>query len=214
MLHNKQNITLAIVDDHPIVIQGLTTLLSNEERIEIAGSFTNGTDILSFLQEHKVDVILLDIMLPDINGIELCKEIKKLSPKTRILALSNHTERSLIMQMLQNGASGYLLKNASVEELVSCINEALNGEVAFSKEVKEIIARPTLNELKGIPQLTKREKQILQLIAKGKTTPVIADELFISHFTVETHRLNLLKIFDEKNAAELITIATQHQLLH
>jgi DNA-binding NarL/FixJ family response regulator len=213
MLHDQNKITLAIVDDHPIVIQGLKTLLADEKRIDIVGGFTNGAAIISFLKENPVDVILLDIMLPDINGVELCREIKAISPRTCVLALSNHTERSLIMQILQNGAGGYLLKNASVEELLSCINKALNGEVAFSKEVENIIMRPSLNALKGRPQLTKREKQILQLIAEGKTTNVMADELFISPFTVETHRRNLIQKFEVKNAAELIKIAIQLQLI-
>ncbi len=213
MWRDQDKVTLAIVDDHPIVIQGLKTLLADETRIDIVGSFTNGSSIIDFLKENKIEVILLDIMLPDINGVELCREIKRISPGTCVLALSNHTERSLIMQILQNGAGGYLLKNASVEELLLCINKVLNGEVAFSKEVEDIIMRPSLNELKGRPQLTKREKQILQLIAEGKTTVVMAELLFISPFTVETHRRNLIQKFEVKNAAELIRIAIQLQLL-
>jgi DNA-binding NarL/FixJ family response regulator len=184
MLHNQQKVKLAIVDDHPIVIQGIKTLLANEKQIDIVGSFINGSAIITFLKENRADIVLLDIMLPDINEVELCREIKIISPRTCVLALSNHTERSLIMQILQNGAGGYLLKNASVEELLFCINKALKGEVAFSKEVEDIIMRPSLNELKGRPQLTKREKQILQLIAE-----------------------------DVRNAAELIKIAIQLQLL-
>jgi DNA-binding NarL/FixJ family response regulator len=117
------------------------------------------------------------------------------------------------MQVLQNGASGYLLKNASMVELLSCIHKIMNGEIAFSKEVESIIMRPSLNELKGKPQLTKREKQILQFIAGGKTTSVIAEELFISPFTVETHRRNLMQKFEVKNAAELVKIAMQLQIL-
>jgi len=213
MLPDQRKVTLVIVDDHPIVIQGLKTLLADEKRIDITGSFTTGSAVISFLRENQVDVILLDIMLPDINGVELCREIKIISPGTCVIALSNHTERSLIMQILQNGAGGYLLKNASIEELISCINKALKGEIAFSKDVEDIIMRPSLNELKGRPQLTKREKQILQLIAAGKTTAVMADELFISPFTIETHRRNLIQKFEVKNAAELVMIATQHQLL-
>ena len=111
------------------------------------------------------------------------------------------------MQMLQNGASGYLLKNVSVQELTSCIYEALNGEVAFSKAVKEILARPSANDLKGIPQLTKREKEVLQLIAEGKTTALMAKHLFVSPLTIETHRRNLLQKFEVKNVASLIKIA-------
>lgn len=213
MSQDKGKITLAIVDDHPIVIQGLKTMLANNPGIEVSGSFTNGADLISFLKVDKVHVVLLDIMLPDINGMDLCKEIKNISPGTCILALSNHAERSIIMQTLQNGASGYLLKNAAIEELISCINEALNGGIAFSREVKEIIARPSMNELRGRPQLTKREGQILKLIAAGKTTTMIAEELFVSPLTVETHRRNLIQKFEVKNAAELIMAAVQQKIL-
>lgn len=205
--------TLAIVDDHPIVIQGLQMLLINNKDIQVVGCFTTGAEFTSFLKGNKVDVVLLDVMLPDCNGLDLCKEIKLLSPETSVLALSNHSERSMVMQMLQNGASGYLLKNAAVEELLDCIYESLKGEVAFSKAVKEIIARPSANDLKGIPQLTKREKEILQLIAEGKTTAVMARELFVSPLTIETHRRNLLQKFEVKNVALLIKVAGQQGLL-
>jgi DNA-binding NarL/FixJ family response regulator len=208
-----QQRSLAIVDDHPIVIQGLQMLLINNKDIHVMGCFATGNEFVSFLKHNKVDIVLLDVMLPDCNGLDLCKEIKLVAPETCVLALSNHSERSMVMQMLQNGASGYLLKNASVEELLSCIYEALNGEVAFSKAVKEIIARPSVNDLKGIPQLTKREKEVLQLIAEGKTTVVMAKELFVSPLTIETHRRNLLQKFEVKNVAMLIKVAGQHGLL-
>ncbi|HWV70701.1 MAG TPA: response regulator transcription factor [Pseudosphingobacterium sp.] len=213
MTRDIELIRIAVVDDHQIVIQGLKSLLVNHQEIEIVGSFTSGITFMAFLKDHSIDVVLLDVMLPDANGMELCKEIKLLSPNTRVLALSNHTERSIILQMLQNGANGYLLKNISVEELVKSIYEALSGGLAFSKEVKEIIAKPSQNELRGVPQLTKREKQILQLIAEGKTTLVMADQLYLSPLTVETHRRNLLQKFEAKNVAELIRVAAEQKLL-
>jgi DNA-binding NarL/FixJ family response regulator len=211
MLDNKA--TLAIVDDHPIVLEGLQKLLANMPRIGIAGSFTTGAEFISFLKTNTVNIVLLDISLPDANGIDLCKEIKKLSPNTCVLALSNHSERSMIMQMLQNGAAGYLLKNISAKELTNCIDEALNGQITFSKAVKEIMARPSLSELKGIPQLTKREKEILHLIAEGKTTATMAEELYLSPLTIETHRKNLMQKFEVKNVAALIKVAVEQRLV-
>jgi DNA-binding NarL/FixJ family response regulator len=210
---SQDKIKLVIVDDHPIIIQGLQTLLQTKDHIEITGSFTNGTDFMDFLKKNTVNIVLLDITLPDANGMDLCREIKVISPQTYVLALSNHNERSIIMQMLQNGASGYLLKNASGEELSDCINEALDDQITFSREVKEIIARPALNELKGIPQLTKREKEILKQVAEGKTTVVIADQLSLSPLTVETHRRNLMQKFEAKNVAELMKMAMQQKML-
>lgn len=205
--------TLAIVDDHPVVIEGLTKLLSKKNAFEIVGSFTNGHAFIDFFKKTPCRIVLLDIILPDMNGIDLCREIKRMSPDTVVLALSNHEERGAILKMLENGASGYLLKNASIEELQACIHEALNGQIAFSKAVKEIIARPQLHSEKIPVKLTVREKEILALIASGITTPRIAEMLFLSKFTVENHRKNLLHKLNAKNVAELINSATRQGLI-
>jgi DNA-binding NarL/FixJ family response regulator len=203
----------AIVDDHPIVIEGLKTLLQNEPNIELIGGFCNGMDILSYIRTNRIDLILLDVTLPDINGMELCQQIKKESVATIILILSNHTERSIIMQTIRNGASGYLLKNSNVEELRRCIAEAIKGNICYSKAVMEIISRPSKNELEGTPRLTRREKEILNMIAAGKTSQVIGQELFLSPLTIDTHRKNLIQKFGVKNVAELIMAASQQQIL-
>lgn len=202
-----------LVDDHPIVIAGLRTLLQHEENLTIEAAVHSGHELIAHLAAHPTDLVLLDITLPDINGMELCLMIKKVSLQTIILILSNHTERSIIMQTIQNGASGYLLKNSSLEELRHCITEAVNGNICYSREVMEIISRPSKNQLKATPQLTRREKQILSLLAQGKTSVVIGEELFLSPLTVDTHRRNLLQKFEVKNVAELIMIATQQQVL-
>ncbi|MDF2193247.1 response regulator transcription factor [Paraflavitalea sp. CAU 1676] len=213
MLQDKDRMTLAVVDDHPIVIEGLLKLLDNKEHLRVAGSFTAGAAFWTFIKSNKVDIVLLDISLPDMNGMDLCKDIKLMHPGICVLILSNHSERSIILQALQNGASGYLLKNASAAELIACIQQALSGQIAFSKEVREIIARPSLTELKGIPSLTKREKEILHLISEGHTTAGIAEQLSLSPLTIETHRRNLLQKFEVKNVAALIKLAVQHGLV-
>lgn len=202
-----------IVDDHPIVIEGLKILLQNEENLQVVTGFCNGNDLLSYVKINLVDLIFLDINLPDYNGMDLCQMIKKESRSTIVLILSNHTERSIIMQTIQNGASGYLLKNSSLEELRCCITEAIKGNICHSTEVIEIISRPSKNQLQGMPQLTRREKQILTLIAEGKTSQVIGHELFISPLTVDTHRKNLIQKFEVKNVAELIMAANQQQII-
>lgn len=211
MLHDK--ITLAIVDDHPVVIEGIKSLLKQEPLLGAALSFTTGGDFLAFLKTNEVQVALVDIMLPDMSGLELCKEVKKISPDTLVLALSNQEERSIILQALQNGASGYVLKNASSEELMRCLHDVLNGDIAFSREVKEIMTRPSRMELKEVPTITRREKEILQLLAEGKTTAVMAEKLQLSPLTIETHRRNLLQKFKVNNAAELVMFAVQQKLL-
>jgi DNA-binding NarL/FixJ family response regulator len=203
----------ALVDDHPIVIEGLKNLLKDESNIQLAGGFATGADVLSFIRINPLDLVLLDITLPDINGMELCKAIKKESVSTIVLILSNRTERSIIMQTIQNGASGYLLKNSSIDELRHCISEAVKGNICYSKEVMEIISRPSRNELLAAPRLTKREKQILPLIAEGKTSQAIGEELFLSPLTIDTHRKNLMQKFNVKNVAELIMSASQQQII-
>lgn len=206
--------TLAIIDDHPIVIDGLINLLKRKDELEIIGSFTNGYDFISFLTKNTVDVVLLDLYLPDINGMDLCKEIKAISPKTLVLAFTNHEERSVILKMLENGARGYLLKSSSMEEIMGCINEALRGEITFSAGVKEIISRPSETDVfKEQIRLTLREKEILKLVASGMTTSNMAKLLFLSKFTIDGHRKNLLQKFKAKNAAELISMARQAGLI-
>lgn len=209
----KDKLLTAIVDDHPIVIEGLKTTLQHEANIQLIGGFCNGADILSYMKLNQVDLVLLDVTLPDINGMDLCRMIKKESLSTIILILSNHTERSIIMQTIQNGASGYLLKNSSVDELRHCIAGAIQGNIVYSKEVIGIISRPSKNQLRGAPRLTRREKQILALIAEGKTSQNIAQELFLSPLTVDTHRKNLIQKFEVKNVAELIMAASQQNML-
>ncbi|MFP3835121.1 response regulator [Chryseobacterium sp. SIMBA_028] len=208
----NERINIVIVDDHPIVIEGIKMMLNSQPFINIVGAFTSGSEIISFIKSNKVDIILLDITLPDVNGTELCREIKKIGPDISVIMFSNRSERSIIMQSIQNGASGYLLKNTSIHELVICIKGALSGDIVFCNETKQIISRPSQNELQ-IPRLTKREKQILQLVAQGKTSNMIAEELFLSPLTIDTHRKNLLQKFQAKNSTELVNYAIQFHMI-
>ncbi|PWN68914.1 DNA-binding response regulator [Chryseobacterium phosphatilyticum] len=209
----NEKINIVIVDDHPIVIEGLKIMLNSQPFFNISETFTSGSEIINFVKSHQIDIILLDIALPDANGTELCREIKKISPDTSVIMFSNRSERSIIMQSIQNGASGYLLKNTSIDELVVCIKGALSGNIVFCNETKHIISRPPSQNDLPIPRLTKREKQILQMVAQGKTSNVIAEELFLSPLTVDTHRKNLLQKFQTKNSTELINRAIQQGML-
>ncbi|MBE4949782.1 response regulator [Chryseobacterium culicis] len=208
----NEKIHIVIVDDHPIVIEGLKLMLNSQPVFNVAGSFSSGAETISFIQYEKADVILLDITLPDANGTELCREIKKISPGTSVIMFSNRSERSIIMQCIQNGASGYLLKNTSLDDLVLSIRGALSGDIVFCNETKQIISRPNQKDI-PIPRVTKRERQILQMVAQGKTSNMIAEELFLSPLTVDTHRKNLLQKFQARNSTELINLAVQLQLI-
>ncbi len=204
---------LAVVDDHPIVIEGLKFLLKTHPDFAEVASFTTGAAFMHFFRENRIDIVLLDISLPDANGVELCREIKTQSPDTIVLALSNQAERSIILQMLESGAGGYLLKSTSADELLQGIETAQRGELVFDSEVKQILAKSGRHPAPQLPSLTKREKQLLQLLAQGKTTAVIAAELELSRFTIDTYRKNLLHKFDVKNISELLVMMVQEKLL-
>lgn len=213
-MYTNKTVSVIIIDDHPVVLEGFVSLLRNVEEVTIAGCFTHAAEGLAFLSQHAVDILLLDINLPDRNGIELCGEIRKLYPATRIIIISNHSERQMITRLLQEGAAGYLLKNASAAELAQSIRDALAGKLVLSQDVQAILASlPDREPKAGIPRLTRREKEILKMIATGHTTAQIAAQLFISPFTVETHRRNLMQKFGVGNAPALIRVATELRLI-
>ncbi|MBK1896244.1 response regulator [Chryseobacterium paridis] len=201
-----------VVDDHPIITEGLQLLFSESDEVSIIKSFKTGEALLAYENLSKTDIILLDIFLPDINGIDLCLKIKKSYPKIIILAMSSQSERSIILQMIKNGAQGYLLKSASPEEFKTCISKAITGEIAFSKEAEKIIEKTSVYDLKAIPRLTQREKEILNLLAEGKSTQEISDTLFLSYLTVQTHRRNLLNKCEVRNVVELLNFAQKNGL--
>jgi len=195
-----------IVDDHYMVIEGIRSLLGNEPLIELSGHATNAASCLAFLQKSQPDVILMDIGLPDRSGIELCREVKTKYPNIMILGLSTFNQKSYISKMIESGANGYLLKNAGRAELLKGIAMVMQNKTYMSHE-----AAITIRSTGGTeqPVLTHREKEVLQLIATGLTNQDIADKLFISTTTVETHRKNLLQKFKVNNVAALINLAVK-----
>lgn len=198
-----------IVDDHYMVIEGIRSLLQSEEDIEWVGHATNAASCLSFLKQQQPAVILMDINLPDKNGIELCKEVKQLYPAIAVLGLSTFNQQAIIRNMVDNGASGYVLKNATKEELLEAIAAVASGKEYLSMEV----ALSLRESDDTMPPITKREKEVLKLIAEGLTNAEIAGQLFISILTVNTHRRSLLEKFDAKNTAILIGKAAKQGLI-
>lgn len=194
-----------ITDDHYMVIEGIRSLLQNEKDIEWMGHATNAASCLGFLQQQLPDVILMDINLPDKSGIELCKEVKEKYPAVFVIGLSTFNQQSFIEKMMENGASGYVLKNATREELVEAIQAVVKGKQYLSFDAAAAL-RKTDTET-NIPVITRREKEVLELIADGLTNNEIAQKLFISSTTVDTHRKNLLTKFEAKNTASLVRIA-------
>lgn len=202
-----------IVDDHPMVVAGLKSLLSQLKNAEVAGAVSNAFDAILFLKKNKVDIILLDINLPDISGIDLCKKINKEFPEIRILGISTFSERSYISRMIENGASGYLIKSASVEEIAEAIETVLKGNLYLSVSMEHLLRPLCVTQLDKLPALTKREKEILSNIADGLTNNQIAEKLFISPLTVDSHRKNLLTKLNVNNTASLIRLAVENRLI-
>lgn len=199
-----------IVDDHYMVIEGIRSLLQNEKNIEWVGHASNAASCLAFLQQQLPEVILMDINLPDKSGIDLCKEVREKYPGVFVIGLSTFTQQSFIQKMMDNGASGYVLKNATQEELMEAIETVAAGKTFLSDEAAQSLRKNNEGE---IPVLTRREKEVLELIADGLTNNEIAIKLFISVTTVDTHRKNLLAKFDSRNIASLIKAAMQMQMI-
>ncbi len=204
-------IKLFIVDDHFMVIEGIHSLLQNEKDIEWMGHAGNAASCLAFLQQQKPDVLLMDINLPDKSGIDLCREVKELYPAVNILGLSTFNQQSFIEKMMGNGASGYVIKNATQQELMDAIHAGAKGKPFLSFDAALALRKPDIQN--DSPLITRREKEVLELIADGMTNNEIAQKLFISSTTVDTHRKNLLTKFEAKNTASLIRIAAQLKII-
>jgi len=203
-------IKIFITDDHYMIVEGIRSLLQYQTGIEWMGHAMNAASCLAFLQQQQPDVILMDINLPDMSGIDLCKKVKARYPAIHIVGLSSFNQQSFIQKMMDNGASGYVLKNATREELLEAIETVMSDGKFMSVEAAVTIKK---NEDSKIPILTRREREVLTHIAEGLTNHEIADKLFISTTTVDTHRKNLLAKFAVKNTASLIRMAAQYQFV-
>ncbi|GHC49618.1 response regulator [Ulvibacter litoralis] len=210
-------IRVFIVDDHKMVIEGMQLLLQNEDDIKVIGTALSGEIALEKIPEAAPDVVLLDINLPGINGIDTCKQLIKTNPDLKIIAISMHKESSLIKMMLSNGAKGYVLKNAGQEEVIEAIKTVFNGKMYLDQAVNDIVINSVASNAAAkannpFPTLSRREKEVLQLILDEYTTQEIADKLFISFGTVETHRRNMLIKTGVRNTAGLVRVAFEYEL--
>lgn len=206
-------IKVVVVEDHPIMVEGLKNILRSDAGIEVSGAYGDGKGVLQALEKGQPDVILMDVNLPDISGVNLCGEVKKKYEDIKIIGLSTHDEQPVIHSMLQNGASGYVLKNALGNEIIHAIYAIMDGEQYLCSSTKEALKNADMELLKAIPRITRREKEILQLIGKGLTTMQIADQLFISTHTVESHRKNLMEKFGVNNTTSVVKLASEYKLL-
>ena len=206
-------IRVFIVDDHPVVIEGIHALLQNEKDFEWAGQAMNAQSCLGFFVNNTADVVLMDISMPGMDGIELCAVMKEKYPGIMILGLSTFNQGIYIKKMVENGASGYILKNSSKTDLIKAIHAVHKGYIYFSGEVGMALQEYQKIATAELPALTSREKEILELIAEGFTNPQIAEKIFLSPFTVDSHRKILLAKLGVKNTASLIRLAVEINLI-
>jgi DNA-binding NarL/FixJ family response regulator len=195
-----------------MLLAGLQMLLEPLEFITVVGTATSAAEALAVVATHRPDVVLLDINLPDQSGVDVCRQLTAAQPGLKVLALTTLQEKSYVTRMMQEGAAGYVLKNASPEVLTEAITRVHAGKKYFSDEIQELLLQPE-PAAAARPVLTRREREILALIANGLTSQEMADRLFVSLLTIETHRRNLLTKFGVHNTAMLIRLAAEYQML-
>jgi DNA-binding NarL/FixJ family response regulator len=208
--------TLFIIDDHPLVAGGITMMLKDVDYLSIVGTAKNGVDALQFLATTDPEIILLDISLPDIDGLQLCEKIRKTNKYSKIIGLTSSNDLSIITQLLHHGANGYLLKNMERSELLEAIDKVIDGKIFLSKAANEKVLEQFSSlstAINAIPKLTRREKEILKLLGEGLKGPRIAEKLFLSPYTVETHRKNLMQKLNTNSVQQLLKIAQEKKLV-
>ncbi|MDX2190531.1 MAG: response regulator transcription factor [Bacteroidota bacterium] len=209
-------IRLIIADDHRLIRDGLKSLLKNEKEIEIVDEVEDGLELLEKLETVKADVVLMDVSMPKLNGIESTIRLSEEYPHVKVIMLSMHEEPEYILKCVQSGAYSYLLKNVEKEELINAIVKASQGQKYFNATVSQLLAQGLSEQKKQQKEevdITTREKEVLECVINGLSTKQMADKLFISTRTVETHRLNLLKKFNAHNTAELIKYALERKIV-
>jgi two-component system nitrate/nitrite response regulator NarL len=210
-------VRIYIVDDHQMMIDGIKALLMNSERFEVIGQQTNPLKAVDDIPLKRTDILITDISMKEMTGIDLARKMRVLMPDLKILALSMYSDRDTISEMLVAGIHGYVLKNTGMEELITALTRLSAGQQFFSEEVTSEMMKtfsvPRPEEQKDVVQLTNRELEIVKLIAEEYNNAQIGDKLFISERTVETHRKNIFRKTNTKSVAGLVRYAITHHLL-
>jgi len=215
-------ITVHIADDHQILIDGVKAVLNLEENIDVIGFSLNGIQVVEWFKENYADVLILDINMPELDGIGVLKALKKAKKRPEIIVLSSYDDIKLVKEVLQMGAKGFVPKKSAGEHIVNAVYKVANGNQYFTDDVKEKMMQTLLNgqpKNEGsqdgvlISSLTKREIEVLKLVAQQYSTREIAEELIISESTVETHRKNLMKKVKVKNSVGLAIFALKNEVI-
>ena len=210
-------IRVLIADDHTIMRAGLRSLLEKEDQIEVVAEAENGRRAVQLAIEHKPDVVVMDVSMPDLNGIEATSQVLASLPEAKVIALSMHTDKRFVMGMLRAGASGYLLKDCASQELASAIVSVASNKKYLSPDIAGVVIEDSLyggqqEEETVSSKLSAREREVLQLIAEGWSTRQIASHLYVSVKTIETHRRQIMKKLDLHNIADLTKYAIREGL--
>lgn len=204
-------IRVLLADDHRLFLEGLQSLLSAEKHISVVATATNGREALEKLRQHDVDIAVLDVSMPEMDGVEATRQIVKQFPTVKVIALTMFNTEKFIVNLKDAGTMGYILKDRGREELVAAIEAVAGGDEYYSRDVaKTLMQSMTRKKEEGRTELTDREKEVLKLIGLGKTTPEIAEQLFVAQSTIETHRRNLLSKLGLRNSLELVRYAMEH----
>ncbi len=209
-MKTESSIRIVLVDDHNLVRRGMAALLRQDGRFDVVGEATNGLEALERLREVSCDLLIIDLAMPRLGGIEVIEELRRRDKRIRILVLSMYDDAQFVARAIKNGANGYLLKHAMDGELFDAIEQVLAGDEFISESIdREAFLEFTFDDL----ELTSREKEVLQLIAEGMTNTEIAEDLFISPHTVTRHRANLMKKLNVHNRVELVKVASSRGLI-
>jgi DNA-binding NarL/FixJ family response regulator len=212
-------INVLLADDHNIVRYGISSILNTSPDINIVAEASDGSEAVSLYEQHQPDVCIIDISMPEMNGLEATRQILLTSPGAKIIIMTMHLNEEYLNQVLSAGAMGYLLKNTNKTDLINSIRRVYNGEKVFSTSVSDLMTQSYIRQSKKQDggtrsdsriQLTRRENEILKLIAEGQTSQAIAAKLFISPRTVDTHRANLMQKLNVKNSAALVRYAVEN----
>lgn len=210
-------IRIVVADDHQLFREGLVNLLESDEEIEVIGEAENGAEAIAKVQELKPDILLTDIAMPEMNGMEATRQLKKKMPEIKIIAVSMHSDKQFVKGMLEAGTDAYLLKNCTHQQLLNAVHSVYNGKKYLSEEITELVISGYLdssgNSDDSYAELSEREKEIFILLAEGVSTREIGEKLFISVKTVGTHKQNILEKLGLKNNSDIVKYALKKGLI-
>lgn len=206
-------IKIIVVDDHQLFREGIISLLSKKEDLDIVGEAPSAEELFGLLESQSVNIVLIDITMPGMNGLDVIESAREKYPEVKFIVLTMHAEGQYVVKAVRNGAFGYLIKNADENELITAIKNVANGKKYFNSEISQLMIGNMAIEGESHKKLSDREMEVLTLVSEGQTTKEIADQLFVSARTVETHRVNMMKKLKVQNTAELIKKAAHLNLI-